>query len=162
MGRAPAPRPSPPALDRRPGEDNVGKRILLVEDEPLMALEIEDELRSRGFLVVGPARDIAGARRLIAEAAFEAALLDANLGGGPVDELAAALNERGIAFAFSTGYGREALPEAFRDAPILAKPFNARQLVETVEVLLRPRTDRPGRVSPSGAARPLPDRPATG
>ena len=48
---------------------------------------------------------------------------DANLGGDPVDEIAAALTRKGIPFAFATGYGREALPHGFRDRPVITKPF---------------------------------------
>jgi CheY-like chemotaxis protein len=87
-----------------------GKRILLVEDEPLIAMEIEAELLSAGCEVVGPAGTLAGALRLIAEISCDAALLDANLGGQPVDALAAALTQKGVPFAFATGYGRDALP----------------------------------------------------
>jgi CheY-like chemotaxis protein len=113
-----------------------GKRILVIEDEPLVALEIEAVIRDAGGVVIGPAANLALARRLIDEERFDAALLDANLGGEPVDALAAALTRKGVRFAFATGYGRTALPLSFRAAPLIGKPFDAGQLVEAVARLL--------------------------
>lgn len=114
----------------------LGKRILLIEDEPLVALDIESDLTAAGFEVVGPAATLKSAKQLISEASFDAVLLDANLAGHPVDELAAALTQKSVPFAFATGYGREALPLAFRGAPLLLKPFNREQLLSVVEGLL--------------------------
>ena len=113
-----------------------GRRVLVIEDEALIALDIEDKLFAAGCEVVGPAASLETARRLLAEATVDCALLDANLVGRPVDELAGELTRRGIPFAFATGYGRQALPEGFRDAPLLAKPFDTHQLVDTVRALL--------------------------
>ena len=120
----------------KPGSSLAGKRILIIEDEPLVAMDIESELTAAGCEVVGPAGSLKSAKRLIEDAAFDAALVDANLAGHPVDELAAALTKKAIPFAFATGYGREALPLAFREAPLLAKPFTREQLLGIVEVLL--------------------------
>ncbi len=113
-----------------------GKRILVVEDEPLVGLEVSADLAAAGCDVIGPASNLTSARRLIDEAEFDAALLDANLAGDPVDEIAAKLARRGIPFAFATGYGRQALPADFRDAPVLTKPFNREQLLGIVEGLI--------------------------
>ena len=66
----------------------------------------------------------------------DAVLLDVNLAGQPVDELATLLTRNNRPFAFVTGYGREALPPGFRGAVVLGKPFGADQLLATVEVLL--------------------------
>ena len=73
---------------------------------------------------------------MIANAECDAALIDANLGGRSVDELAAVLSRRNIPFAFVTGYGREALPPGFREALMLAKPFSRDQLLAIVGVLI--------------------------
>jgi CheY-like chemotaxis protein len=100
-----------------------GCRILVVEDEPLIAMDIGATLSDAGCEVVGPAANLETARALVAAAEFDAALLDANLGGRPVDELAAALTRRNVPFVFLTGYGREGLPAAFRQAPMIGKPF---------------------------------------
>jgi CheY-like chemotaxis protein len=66
----------------------------------------------------------------------DAALLDTNLSGERVDELAALLTRRNIPFAFITGYGREALPEGFHEGLLLTKPFSQDQLRAMLETLL--------------------------
>jgi PAS domain S-box-containing protein len=114
-----------------------GKRILVVEDEALLSMDLEASLVAAGCEVIGPAATLETARPLI-EAGCDAALLDVNLAGYPVDELAAALAERKIPFAFLTGYGREALPDGFRDAPMLGKPFSQRDVLAIVARLLAP------------------------
>jgi len=63
-------------------------------------------------------------------------LLDANLGGYPVDDLAAELKHNSTPFAFLTGYGREGMPPAFRDAPLIEKPFMPEQLLQAVRQLI--------------------------
>src|SRR3546814_1750488 len=98
--------------------------ILLIEDEPLIAMDMCDTLEDGGYTVVGPASTLDEAHELVETAKFDAALLDANLSGEAVDEVAAALTRKGMPFAFVTGYGREALPEAFRHAPLLNKPLD--------------------------------------
>ena len=115
-----------------------GARLLVVEDEPLVALEIEAELTEEGAVVVGPAGSLEAAMRLIEAEPIDAALLDANLAGKPVDALAAALAARGVPFAFASGYGPSGLPEGFRDRPLLGKPFGAEALVALVRGLLAP------------------------
>ncbi len=117
-----------------------GKRILVVEDEPLIAMEIEATLRDGGCLIVGPAGEPGEALRLLASGC-DAALLDANLGGEPVDELAAALTRAGIPFAFITGYGVDGVPAAFRDRMIVSKPFGKEQLLACLAKLMQDRTD---------------------
>ena len=115
-----------------------GKRILLIEDEPLVAMDLEEILRGAGCRIAATLSNAAAAAEAVAEVACDAALLDANLGGEPVDEVAAALSRRGIPLAFVTGHGRDALPAAFRDAPVLAKPFQADQVLAVVTGLLSP------------------------
>ncbi|BCW90211.1 hypothetical protein sos41_33790 [Alphaproteobacteria bacterium SO-S41] len=121
-----------------------GKRILVVEDEPMIAMDLEAQLEDAGCTVIGPAETLATARRLIVEAVFDGALLDANLGGERVDELAALLTQKGIPFAFASGYGREALPREHREAPLLEKPFVSGQLVAVLGDLLSARAEDPG------------------
>jgi PAS domain S-box-containing protein len=114
-----------------------GRRILVVEDEPLIAMDIAATLADAGCDVVGPASSVEEAKGLIAAAGFDAALLDANLGGRMVDDLAAALTRLRVPFAFLTGYGREALPAAFRHAPIISKPFTTGHALDVLARLLR-------------------------
>src|SRR5258708_16627849 len=113
-----------------------GKRILLIEDEPLVAMDVESTLTAAGCKVVGQAATLERAKQLIEEADCDAALVDVNLAGQPVDELATFLTPRNRSFAFLTGYGREALPAGFRAAVVLSKPFGPAQLLAPVAVLL--------------------------
>ncbi|MDZ5696055.1 PAS domain S-box protein [Chelativorans sp. M5D2P16] len=100
-----------------------GARVLIVEDEAPIALEVAATLEEAGCKVVGPAATLEKAREHIAAGGFDVAFLDANLDGNPVDELAAALTRADIPFAFLTGYGRDELPEAFRQALMITKPL---------------------------------------
>jgi CheY-like chemotaxis protein len=135
---SPPPAPSEPVAATSPPRPPRlrGKRVVVVEDEPLVSMELESCLQAAGCEVVGPVGRLDRARRLIADAAYDAALIDANLAGERVDELAAALTRRRVPFAFVTGYGRDALPDAFREAIILSKPFSQEGLIAVVERLL--------------------------
>jgi CheY-like chemotaxis protein len=118
-----------------------GKRFLVVEDEPLVALDIVAGLEDAGAKVHGQAGTVKDAMRIIESASFDAALLDANLCGEPVDEIAAALTRRKVPFLFVTGYGSASLPPAFGKATLLAKPFSQQQLVEAAARLVDQRGD---------------------
>ena len=113
-----------------------GKRILLIEDEPLVAMDLEELLGSAGCRIAATVTNVAAAKEAVANVACDAALLDANLGGEAVDEIAAALTRKGIPFAFATGHGPEALPKAFREAPLLAKPFDPEQVLSVLAGLV--------------------------
>jgi PAS domain S-box-containing protein len=106
-----------------------GRRLLVIEDEPLVAIEIESILGDAGaqVRVVGSA---AQALHHIEHFPFDGALLDGNLHGLPVDEIAAALTGAKIPFAFVSGYSRQNLPRAFANVPVVAKPFVPAVLVE--------------------------------
>ncbi|MEO8715818.1 MAG: response regulator [Acetobacteraceae bacterium] len=108
-------------------DDRVGLanlRVLVLEDEMLVALLVEDMIAEFGCVVVGPAASVADAIALVEAEAIGAALLDLNLSdGGSGYAVADALAARGVPFAFVTGYGRAALREPYRDRPILQKPF---------------------------------------
>ncbi|MGQ0534123.1 MAG: response regulator [Caulobacteraceae bacterium] len=112
-----------------------GKRILIVEDEPLIAMVLTDYLDDAGCEIVGPAQSVGKAKALANDEAIDAALVDGNLAGKPVDEIASALSEREIPFAFVTGYGRDSLPPGYADAPIVEKPFTQDQVVTALERL---------------------------
>lgn len=107
-----------------------GKRFLVVEDEPLIAMEIAAQLEDAGAEVAGPVGHVAAALDLIKQEHLDATLLDANLAGAAVDEIAAALVRKGVAFAFVSGYGRNALPKRHLGAEVLSKPFSEGQLLE--------------------------------
>ena len=106
-----------------------GMQILVVEDEPLVALDIVAALEAAGAEVLGTAGTAKEALTLINNTEPAAALLDGNLRGQSVDEIAAALTARNVPFLFVTGYGAESLPQAFAKAPILSKPFSHDQLI---------------------------------
>jgi PAS domain S-box-containing protein len=118
-----------------------GKRIIVIEDEALVLMELESSLADAGCDVVGTAGTLEDAKVLSAQAECDAALLDANLAGHRVDELAAILTRRNIPFAFVTGYGRDGLPETFRDATVLKKPYGQADLIAVVQSLVH---QRPG------------------
>jgi PAS domain S-box-containing protein len=130
----------PAAAARRADAPSLqGKRILVIEDEPLVSMDIESCLAEAGSTVVGPANSVTRARQLIESERFDGALVDANLAGQPVDELARALAARDIPFVFLTGYGRDSLPAAFRDAGIIGKPYTHEQLVAATGQMLNGR-----------------------
>jgi len=108
--------------------DAAGLRVLLVEDEIMIALLVEEILVEFGHTVVGPASRIDRALELVASEAIDVAILDVNIDGKEVYPVAEALAARGIHFMFVSGYGT--LPERFRDRPRLTKPFRQRALLE--------------------------------
>lgn len=116
-----------------------GLRLLVVEDEAIIAMDIAERLTDCGAAHAATASSEEEALRLIGNERFDAALLDANLHGRPVDAIAVALTQRQIPFVFVTGYGREGLPDAFRHAALLAKPFGDRQLADAVAGLVSPK-----------------------
>ena len=101
-----------------------GMRILVVEDEYLLADDLRDALTEAGAQVLGPVPSVGDAQALIArEAEIDAAVLDINLRGEMVFPVADVLSERGVPFAFATGYDEWALPERFAGAPRVEKPL---------------------------------------
>lgn len=101
------------------------RRILVVEDDPLIGMLVEDLLIGLGFEVVGPAPDLAAALELTTEYQLDGALLDVNLSGELVYPVADRLDAAGVPFVFVTGYGERGLPEAYAARPTIQKPFNS-------------------------------------
>jgi CheY-like chemotaxis protein len=102
-------------------------RILVVEDDALVAVLLEDLLEEFACEIVGPVARLAAALRLARDEAVDLAILDVNIGGEPSYGVAELLLARGTKLLFVTGYGREQLAERFRDQPVLAKPFSSAQ-----------------------------------
>src|SRR5690606_11040755 len=101
-----------------------GRRVLVVEDESLVAMLIETILVDLGCEVVGPVANLDEAVALIrSDARIDLALLDVNVAGQPVFPAAEALEARGTPFVFAWGYGAGGLPDRWRDRPTLQKPF---------------------------------------
>ena len=113
-----------------------GRRILLVEDELLVAMAVENVLRDEGCAIIGPIGRVEPALKAAREETLDAAILDVNLAGEHVDPIAQALAERKIPFMFTTGYDRSMLPAEHADRPTLAKPFRPAQLIDRVLALL--------------------------
>lgn len=124
-----------------------GKRILVVEDEALVAMLVEDELLDAGAEVVGPALSIGEALHLVEAAAADgginAAVLDINIGGKHVSPVADRLAALGVPFAFATGYSVGGDTGGHGAAPTLHKPFDPSCLVAAIEAIAP--------VSPHGA-----------
>jgi CheY-like chemotaxis protein len=114
-----------------------GRRVLLVEDEAMIAMLLQDMLGDLGCEVIGPAYAVAPALELAAgDAPIDVAILDVNLAGRPVYEVADALRARQVPMVFSTGYGRAGLREVDRDVPVLGKPFRAHELASALRAAL--------------------------
>lgn len=108
----------------------VGKRVLVVDDELLVALLVEDMLSSVGCIVVGPFARVRDALVAVHTETFDVALLDVNVAGEMVFPVAHALEARGVPFLFLTGYGQAALPPDRPDWEACPKPFELDQLTQ--------------------------------
>lgn len=101
-----------------------GRRVLVVEDEPLVAMLLEVILEDMGCTPVGPAASVGDGLAIMAGGEpIDAALLDVNVAGQLVFPIAAALSARGVPFVFSTGYGEGGLSDEWRGHPTIQKPF---------------------------------------
>jgi CheY-like chemotaxis protein len=113
----------------------ISKRVLVVEDESLVALLMADEISELGYRVVGPACTMEEARRLAQTAPLDGALLDLNIHGVLSHEIADLLSRRKIPFMFITGYN-EPPAGAYTDINVLHKPFELTGLAHAIEGLL--------------------------
>lgn len=115
------------------------RRVLVVEDEALVAMLIEDVLTDAGFEVAGPFAQADKALRWLEQEEIDGAILDVNLGGGERSySIASELSARGVPFLFVTGYGRSGIDARFAGVPVLQKPFSAKTLQGVLERLLGP------------------------
>jgi DNA-binding response OmpR family regulator len=111
-------------------------RILVVEDEAMIALLVEDMVLDFGSEVVGPAAKMDEALRLASQADLDAAILDVNVGGEVVFPVADLLRGRGVPIIFATGYGAGGLPSRFENVSTLTKPFSYEALAEALRTVL--------------------------
>jgi CheY-like chemotaxis protein len=114
-----------------------GCKVLVVEDEFLVASLLEDMLQSAGCVVKGPVARVPEALDTIEKERCDAAVLDVNLGGERIDPVAHALADRNIPFVFVTGYGHAALPAEYAERPRLRKPFRMADLFATLSSFMR-------------------------
>jgi DNA-binding response OmpR family regulator len=131
--------------DREGASSSAGRlpRVLVVEDEALVAMLLEDALLDADYAVMGPAATVDEALALLdCGEAPDAAVLDLNLADELVTPVADALAARGVPFVFATGYDRErlaaVLPRRHHGAPVLLKPFGPAELSTLVLQLARP------------------------
>jgi DNA-binding response OmpR family regulator len=119
-----------------------GTRVLIVEDETLVAMLLEDVLEELGCKVVGPVSRVDAAKDAIEAGRFDCALLDINLRGQPVYPLIKLLDEKSVPFGFVTGYGASGVDEQFKQRPVLQKPFTAHELEAVLSSMTRGRGPR--------------------
>jgi len=120
------------------GRGPSGLRVLVVEDQFLVAEDLGTLLQGLGCTVVGPHARLATALPAASTEALDAAVLDVNLDDGVVDPVAAELARRDIPFLFVTGYVRQDLAQKFRDRPVLAKPFTAHDIEAAIWAICGP------------------------
>jgi CheY-like chemotaxis protein len=116
-----------------------GRRLLIVEDEYLVASELMSALEGAGARVFGPVSDVERAVEIVEGSAFklDCAILDINLRGEMVYPAAALLAEQSIPFVFVTGYERSSLPKEFSDAPCFTKPVDEQDLIRQLASLCK-------------------------
>lgn len=105
-----------------------GNRIMVVEDEALVAMAAKDVMTELGFSVVGPFGKVSEAVAALKNGNIDAAILDVNLGGELVYPLADILTSGGVPFIFATGYGSESIDRRYASVPVLQKPIERRAL----------------------------------
>jgi len=127
-----------------PASQLSGLKVLVVEDQYLVADEHEHLLRSLGAEVMGPAPSVQAALQLLADQTPDLALLDVNLEQEKVFALAEELERRETPFLFVTGYEGWVIPSAYRGVPIVEKPLSARLLLRAVGELSRAPSQKDG------------------
>ena len=116
-----------------------GYRILIVEDEALIALDLSYALEDLHAIVVGPVNNLAGARKLVSEGEIDCAVLDVHLGIESVAALLPELDARHIPRVFMTAYPEQNLPKEWRVWPVLEKPMNRADLLRAIERVVEKR-----------------------
>jgi len=112
-------------------------KILIVEDEMIIAMMLEEMLDDLGCTVAGLATKPEEALAIIETEPMDAAILDVNLNGAHSFDIAAALDARGVPFMFSTGYGSIAgMDDRYRTRPVLRKPFRQDELQNVLNAVL--------------------------
>lgn len=102
-----------------------GRRLLVLEDDYLVALDVQQMIEDLGGIVVGPVGRLDQARELVRAEQLDGAVLDVNLDGTTSYALARELRGSGVAVVFLTGYESESLEEEFRGVPRVGKPLDA-------------------------------------
>lgn len=111
-----------------------GLRLLVVEDEAMVAMLVEDMLTDLGCVVAGVAGTVANGLAVVGagDVTLDGAVLDVNIGGEKVFPVADALAARGVPFLFATGYGAAGVADRYADKRVIAKPFQPRVLEDAL------------------------------
>jgi len=125
-----------------PREVLAGLRVLVVEDELLVALMVEDALTDQDCVVVGPCSRVREALQAVETANLDAAVLDINIAGEQVFPVADALDRRGVPFLLVSGYGQAAVPENRPFWKVCAKPFRTEDMVSMLAKQIEGRIER--------------------
>lgn len=115
-----------------------GLRVLVIEDETLVAMLIEDYLTEFGCKVAGSAARVSKGLQTLKGLEVDAAVLDVNVAGESVSPIAEVLDQRNVPFIFASGYGTRGLEPRWVGRPVLQKPFSARELRLTLLACLQP------------------------
>jgi len=110
----------------------LGSRVLVAEDDVILALDVERSLRDAGAEIFGPAKTAADATALARTAPLTCAVLDVNLGCELVFPAAHVLRERGINTIFCTGYDVHVLQQDWPNAQVLSKPVSSQRLIRAI------------------------------
>lgn len=124
-----------------------GTRVLLVEDETLVAMLLEEGLAELGCDIVGPIGRIDTAKQAVGAERLDCAVLDINLRGQAVYPVAEMLVERAVPFCFVTGYGGHEIAARYAERPVLRKPFSSSELAAVLDRMTHPRAAKPRRKS---------------
>jgi CheY-like chemotaxis protein len=112
-----------------------GRRILVVEDSPVVAPFTADALDELGCVVVGPAPNMAAARELVEAGGFDAAMMDIHIRGAYVFPLCEMLETKSVPFLLTSGYADWQMPEKWEDRPRLQKPYTIDQVEKALNAL---------------------------
>lgn len=127
-----------PARPAGKAEDDGGGTLLIVEDEPLLAMQLSQALKEFGWNVLGVAGSIEDANRILSDKTRpDAAILDVDLGGSPVFPLARALRRTGVPFIFCTGYEDLEYSSEFSSCTAVRKPATVLQIVRALRDVVR-------------------------
>ena len=113
-----------------------GRRILIVEDSPVVGPFTAELLRELGCEVLGPAPNMAIARGLIETEQFDAAIMDIHIRGERVFPLCELLDHEGVPFLLTSGYADWQVPDKWRDRPRLHKPYKLEHMEQVLELVL--------------------------
>jgi CheY-like chemotaxis protein len=115
-----------------------GRRILIVEDEYLLAMDLAERFEDLGVEVVGPAATVRDAIALLGAEEVEGAVLDINIRGERVYPVADILTQKNVPFVFTSGYSKELEPEVYASVPRCIKPANFVHVAQLLASMMRP------------------------